>query len=240
MASAMGNGKREMVLDSQAFGGGGPFKACLLEGANSPPTTVILLHGRSSNPDNGPVVGLLRRSLRDLGYTTLSIANATPEPDEFPNYVADVQGANRLFPETYARVRAGMAALAKLRAADAVLLGFSMGSRMHAGFLAAGNAGTLPVRGLIALSAGINGAGPLNIANSLPKVLVPVLDVYGEGDPMCADSADARKTAYHAGQGKSFVQIKIGNKAPHAFDGNEREMEAAVHDWMKQIAPRAA
>jgi len=32
----------------------------------------------------------------------------------------------------------------------------------------------------------------------------------------------------------------VGNKAPHAFDGSERDMEASVLDWMKQTAPCAA
>jgi len=232
------NGKKELFLDSKPHGGSGYFKVYLLEGKNRPTTGVILLHGRHSNPDNGPVVGRLRRSLTEAGYTTLSLANPVPEPDEFPNYVADVQGKNTLFPEAYARIRAGMAMLAGQGVIDVVLLGFSMGARMHAAFLAEGNAGSLPIRGFVALSNGTNGVGPLNSANSLPKIRVPVLDVYGEGDPLSADSAVARKAAYESGEGKSFTQVKVGNKAPHAFDGSEPDMEAAVLAWMKQIAPQ--
>jgi dienelactone hydrolase len=239
MNTAPRNGGKEVFLDSKPYGGSGRFKAYLLAGQGGPPTAVILLHGRNSNPDDGPVVGRLRRSLHQAGYTTLSLANPVPEPDEFPNYVADVQGKNALFPEAYARIRAGMAMLAGSGVVDVVLLGFSMGARMHAAFLAEGNAGSLPIRGLVALSNGTNGVGPLNSANSLPKIVVPVLDVYGAGDPLSADTAAARKAAYQAGQGKSFTQVKVGNSAPHAFDGSEPEMETAVLGWMKQTAPRA-
>ena len=240
MRAALGSGGKEIFLDSKPYGGSGRFKAYLLEGKDKPATAVILLHGRHSNPSDGPVVSQLRRGLHEAGYTTLSLANPVPEKDEFSNYVADIQGKNALFPEAYARLRAGMAALAKLGIADAVLLGFSMGARMHAAFLAEGNAGSLPVRGFVALSNGTNGVGPLNSANSLPKILVPVLDVYGEGDPLSAETAAARKAAYESGMGKSFIQVRVGNNAPHAFDGSEAEMGAAVRDWLKKIAPRAS
>jgi len=239
MGTAPGNGRKEVFLDSKPYGGSGRFRAFLLDGGKNPAHGVILLHGRLSNPDDGPVVGRLRRSLNEAGYTTLSLANPVPEPDEFPHYVADVQGKNALFPEAYARIRAGMATLAGRGVVDVVLLGFSMGARMHAAFLAEGNAGSLPIRGFVALSNGTNGAGPLNSATSLPKIVVPVLDVYGAGDPLSAETAAARKAAYQAGQGKSFTQVKVGNKAPHAFDGSERDMEASVLDWMQQTAPRA-
>lgn len=237
MRTAVVNGRKEIFLDSKPYGGAGRFKAYLLEGRNGPATGVILLHGRHSNPDNGPVVGRLRRCLNEAGYTTLSLANPVPEPDEFPHYVADVEGQNALFPEAYARIRAGMATLAGRRVADVVLLGFSMGARMQAAYLADGNSGPLPIRGFVALSNGTNGVGPLNSASTLPKVLVPVLDVYGAGDPLSAETAAARKAAYESGQGKSFTQVKVGTNAPHAFDGSEPEMEAAVLDWMKKTAP---
>src|SRR3546814_13147553 len=94
-----------LSLDSKADGGVGPFAALLLEGSGRPATGVVLLHGRNGNPDSA-VVGPLRRSLNAAGYTTLSLQNPIPEAgDEFPNYVADLNGANRVFPEAFARVR---------------------------------------------------------------------------------------------------------------------------------------
>jgi len=231
MSSESNNSK--LKLDSGSFGGTGPFVAFLAQGKRK--TAIIILHGRNSNPDDGPIVGILRHSLAEAEYTTLSIANPVPDPDEFPKYVADVEGPNSLFREAYARIRAGIADVAARGAANVILLGFSMGARMHAGFLASGHLTLVPVRGLVALSAGNNGPGSLNTANSLPKVTVPVVDIYAEGDAMCNDTAADRKAAYQKGSGKSYTQVKIGNKAGHAFEGSEKEMEKAVQDWIKNL-----
>lgn len=233
-------GRREIYLDSLPYTGAGRFRAFILEGKHRPTTGILLLHGRRSNPDNGPVIGHLRRALNDVGYTTISVACPAPDPDEFPNYAADASGDNLLFTESFARVRAAMSALARIGIFEVVLLGFGMGARMQSAFLSADVPSILPVRGFIALGNGTNGTGMLDCTNTLPGVLVPVLDAFGGGDAHCVEFAEARRTAYESGIGISFTQVAIGDDAPHSFDGNERQLESIVLGWMDKTAPGVA
>ncbi len=225
-----------LTLDSSVHGGRDSFTGLLLEGAGRPKTGVILLHGRNGNP-NGAVVGFLRKSLNHAGYWTLSLANPIPKAgDEFPNYVADLGAENYVFPEAFARVRAGMAAL-KLRGVErCVLAGFSMGGRMMAALLAGGT-GPLPVKGLIALSIGVNGTGPLNTVNTLGRVAVPMIDICGEGDADVAGSLDKRKAAYGAGAGKAFASFLAKGVVPHNLAGAEAQVESEVLAWIAEVAP---
>lgn len=226
-----------LTLDSSAHGGGDSFTALLLEGTDRPQTGVILLHGRNGNP-NGAVVGFLRKALNHAGYWTLSLANPIPKAgDEFPNYVADLGAENYVFPEAFARVRAGMAALQQRGVERCVLAGFSMGGRMMTAFLAGGGKGPLSVKGLIALSIGVNGSGPLNTINTLGSVAVPVLDVCGEGDADVAGSLAKRKAAYGASVGRTFAGFLARGAIPHNLAGAEAEVEREALAWIAQVAP---
>ena len=121
-----------------------------------------------------------------------------------------------------------------------VLLGHSMGARMHSAFLAQGERTELPVRALIALSNGVNGIPPLNAASSLKGICLPVLDVSGEGDPNVSKSLDVRKTAYCGGRGKDFTGIVINGAVPHDFAGFDQDVERCVHAWIATVAPAYA
>jgi dienelactone hydrolase len=212
----------------------------LLAGAGKPATGVVLLHGRAGSPD-GAAVGFMRKALNRAGYWTLSLANPIPKAgDEFPNYVADLAAENYVFPEAFARVRAGLAALKARGVRDAALAGFSMGGRMQAAFLAEGGGkAALPIKGLIALSIGVNGSGPLNTANTLGRVAVPVIDVCGEADTDFAGSQGKRKEAYGAGAGKEFTAFIAKGNIPHNLAGAEVEVEKQVIAWLGKIAPVA-
>ena len=76
----------------------------LLRGTGRPATAVILMHGRVGGAD-GAVVGWLRKALNAAGYSTLSLEKPAPQTGgEFADYVADVTGPNKLFPEAGARI----------------------------------------------------------------------------------------------------------------------------------------
>lgn len=228
---------QQLTLSSKEYGGQDTFKGVLLSGDGTGQRGVVLMHGRNAHPD-GAVVGLLRKSLQRLGYTTLSIENPIPRAgDEFPNYVTDVVSGNYVFAEAASRVRAAVAALKERGIREVVLLGFSMGARLQAAYLAQNGPSALPIRGLIALSGGTNGTGPLNIANSLQHIQEPVLDVSGQADADVASTAEARKAAYTAGKGKSYSQVVLNGAVPHNFAGSEKELTEEVHDWISAVAP---
>ena len=136
---------------------GGSFGGLLLEGADSPRVGVILMHGLGGTPDSS-VVLQMRYSLNNSGYTTLSIENPIPADangngvfTDFSDYTADVRfGANSVFPEMHERVQASLDYFETLGIEQAVIGGFSLGSRFATEFVARGQqSGDMPVAGLI-------------------------------------------------------------------------------------------
>jgi pimeloyl-ACP methyl ester carboxylesterase len=245
-----------LALNSAGYGGGGAFSGILREGHGSPGVGVILLHGRGQNPD-GNVVGPLRLSLNDLGYTTLSIAlpipadsNGNAVATDFEDYVADLSGANYVFPEVYARVRAAEAELQGHGIERTVLIGFSLGSRLGAAFMARGAPGVLLVLGYAGVGLYANSIDPLNGAATLDEIAVPVLDIYGSLDLTAGAGAAARSAAYATGPGLSFTQVAVPQVGPlpendaHQFDDvaqpeakvNQAQLKAEVANWLQSVA----
>ena len=216
-------------IDSGPHGGSGPFSAALLEAKGSE-SGVVLMHGRNSHPD-GPVVGFMRKRLHQRGYTTLSLANPLPPSgDEFADYVKDLENGNFVFREASARLKAALHLLRKLP--SVYLLGFSMGSRLMASFLAGADRGQKDIRGFVALSIGVNGPGPLSALNTLGSVSVPVLEICGEADTDVAKSASERRTVYEKSGGPSYTQFILPGKVPHNFAGSEELVLHQVLTWL--------
>lgn len=231
--------EERLNLDSRSAGGAGAFSGLLLQGAGRPATVVILLHGRVEGPD-GPVVGWLRRKLNAAGYATLSLENPVPQSaNEFADYVADVTGPNKLFPEAGARIVAAMAEMKQRGCVAAVLGGFSMGARMTSAFLASGIAGPLPVKGFIAIGIGVNGKGPLDSTTTLGKVKVPVIDVCGAADGEVAKTADKRAGIYRSAGGPDYATQVLAGEIGHNLAGAEAEAGKQILAWLAAHAPLA-
>jgi alpha/beta superfamily hydrolase len=176
---------------------------------------ILLVHGIGVHPDHG-IIGILRASLADLGYATLSIQmpveRAEARADEyFP----------ALFPEAAERIQAGADWLARKGYARPVLLSHSLGSWMSnvyfermpgppfAAWLCLGRSGPF---------SGMGGAK------------VPVFDVYGEKDLSSVLRADwRRKIALDAIPGSKQQMIPA---ADHHYSGREKELAAALRDFL--------
>jgi dienelactone hydrolase len=249
-----------LMLDSSGFGGAGTFSGILREGAGAPDVGVILLHGRGAQP-NGRVVGPLRHSLNDLGYTTLSIAlpvpadtDGDPGATDFQDYVNDVNGPDFAFPELYARVHAAQGELASRGVDEVVLIGFSLGSRMGAAFLARGAPGPVPVIAYAGIGMYANSIDPLNTSLTLDEIGIPVLDLFGSLDTPAVTDAAARAAAYDFGPGVSYTQVVVPQSGPlpvddaHQFDNiaqpeaqvNQTRMRLEVASWISRVAPLTA
>lgn len=227
----------QLNLSSKEHGGQDLFKGLLLQGNGPQRRGVILMHGRNAHPD-GVIVSLMRKRLQAIGYTTLSIANPIPKAgDEFPNYVSDIKGENYVFREASARIDASVAKLTKRGVKEILLVGFSMGARLLAAHLAQRRASTHPIKGIVILSGGTNGAGPLNVASSLQQIQLPVLDVCGQGDADVASTAEARKSAYESGKETKYSQVVLPGAVPHNFAGHEEVLVKTVHSWITSVAP---
>jgi pimeloyl-ACP methyl ester carboxylesterase len=169
---------------------------------------VVIVHGSGVHPDHG-VIGSLRVALADMGYTTLSI--------QMPVLAADTPAAEyypKLFPEAGERIRAAEAWLSNKGLKKQVLVSHSLGAWMSQEYLQ--KAGGSPFAGYVSMGR----SGPL------PKLALPVLDVYGEKDfPAVLESAPARRAS---------VQVRIAG-ADHFYNGREAELAAVLKDFISGL-----
>lgn len=252
---------KSITLNSASEGGNANFSALLLQpiiGTVLSKTGIVLLHGRGGNPDSA-VVRQLRKDLYDRGYTTLSIQEAVPgtfvEGDSvnkppYSDYVDDVNdNANSVFLETYARVRTAINELEARAITKVVVIGFSLGSRMAAAYVARGQiGGVLSVAGLVGIGmyAGDLDPDPLKTTLTLAEVDIPVLDIYGSNDDPSVSTAAARKAAYDAGIGDvaNYTQEALDcggvsnpdcHKLVNLKGSSTSPLEMAVSNWIGNL-----
>jgi pimeloyl-ACP methyl ester carboxylesterase len=196
--------------------GGRKFLGILSEARNAP-AVVLLVHGVGVHPDHG-VIGALRTSLVDAGYTTLSIqmpvqkadaALADYHPTVFPNAVERIRSAGRwLGGKGYKRI---------------VLLSHSMGSWMSNVYYEETPDPPFAAWVCMGLTGGYGG---------MRNVKVPVLDVYGEKDLPQVLRADWRRQMT-LGSIAGSRQVKIAG-ADHFYAGKEKELTAAIVAFMRE------
>jgi dienelactone hydrolase len=188
-------------------------------------TAVILAHGRGHGPDDH-VVGPLRRAIaKDAGLTTLSLQMPVlPNP----NYLA----YSVTFPDSYKALQAAVDYLINEKGVKRIyFLGYSMGARMTAAFLALH--GTPAVVGYVGVGLLEGGGEPLDANASIRKLRIPVLDLYADSTPLDLSSAENRKTLI----GQRYRQVRI-NGANHSFKGHESELSREVVSWLKDQEAR--
>ncbi|MGE0557659.1 MAG: PEP-CTERM sorting domain-containing protein [Burkholderiales bacterium] len=241
-AGALSPGDTLLFLDSTGNGGDtNSFDAVLREGTSK--VGVILLHGRGERTSDGHVILPLRLDLHTKGYTTLSIDTPLPDPvinanpANYSNFQADAAlgGTNYVFPELYSRVQAATDELQSRGIERAVLVGFSMGSRLGSAYMSFGAAGSIPIVGFIGVGmASDNMASLLDTPTSLAGISVPVLDLYGSLDNFTVLNSAANRAAAYAGP--SYTQIEQAG-TEHQWVDYEPQLISHVDRWMNVYAP---
>ncbi len=172
---------------------------------------ILLVHGVGVHPDHG-VIGILRASLAEAGFTTLSIQMPVQASDaKLEDYYPTV------FPEAVERIRAGAQWLKDKGAAKVVLLSHSMGSWMSNVYYEKTENPAFAAWVCMGLTGGYGAMG---------NVRVPVLDVYGENDLPVVLRADWRRRAT-IGNIEGSRQVRIDG-ADHHYLGREKELAAAI------------
>ncbi len=200
--------------------GGRKFLGLLTETPNAR-AAILLVHGVGVHPDHG-VIGALRASLADAGYTTLSIQMPVQKADAGLNdYYPTV------FPEAVERIRSATRWLNAKGIGRTVLLSHSMGSWMSNVYYE-----STPASPFVAwVCMGLTG-GYANMRN----VRVPVLDVYGEHDLPNVLRADWRRRMT-VGSITGGRQVRIAG-ADHVYAGKERELTATIDAFIRaQVLP---
>ncbi len=181
----------------------------------------VVMHGTGVHPDWPTVVQPLRVGLAESGWHTLSIQMPVLANEaEHGDYAA-------IYDWVPGRIDAAVRYLRDKGAGKVVLIGHSQGTTMTAYYLSRTHQ---PVDGFVAvgMSAGIAG-GPMDTLAHLPRLDLPMLDLYGSEDlPEVIASAAQRRQAAPPGV---YSQIKVDG-ADHFFDGEEEPLLDAVNAWL--------
>ncbi len=168
---------------------------------------VIVVHGLGVHPD-WALIGALRSSLPEQGYTTLSV--------QMPVLAADAKGDDyaALFPDAAERLAAAVAYLKTKGYANIALASHSMGARMSNYFLVTAPAPGIGAWVAIGLSNGIFvDAG---------RLALPILDIYGQRDlPLVLQGADARAAVLARLKGSAQIEVAGSD---HFFTGSEKTL----------------
>ena len=192
------------------------FLGLYAESQNAP-AAVLLVHGVGVHPDFG-VIGALRASLADAGYTTLAIQMPVQKSDAgIGDYYPTV------FPNAVERIRSAVRWLQGRGARRIVLLSHSMGSWMSNVYYE--ETPDSPFAAWICM--GLTG-GYGNMRN----VKVPLLDVYGENDLPAVLRADWRRRMTIATI-DAARQVTIPG-ANHHYAGKEGALAAVINGFLRE------
>lgn len=235
----------------------GDFTGLLLEGADSPNVGVLLMHGRGDNPD-GYGVGVLRNSLNQSGYTTLSIDNPTTtdivgnQSTAFSDYEANT---STVFTASHERIQSSLDFFKGLGVDQVVMAGISLGSRLLSEYVANGQRTDDPeIIGFIGMSMINNSATDLNPLQNLDDIVVPVLDVVGDRDLAALvfnGGQNGRESVYGGidytkaildcpasyGGGFSEAEERALCHSMVGVSGSNPVLENTVQGWMERVAP---
>lgn len=213
------------------------FFAIYTPASNGPAKgAVLIMHGQGRHPDWPEVISPLRRQLPERGWTTLSL--------QMPLLPAGAPAIalGPLFEESPARIRAGLEFLRAKGAKRIVLLGHELGAAMGAAFLAKEQPEGVSGFVGVALEAPttqstIYTLDPrLYTPNSLAKITLPVLDIYGGHDhPNVTETDRLRAAAAQQAGNKHYEQSRFPD-ADHYFTGYEDDLVDAVQRWLDQSA----
>jgi len=215
-------------------------------------TGIVLIHGRGGDP-NRAVVRQLRHDLYYRGFSTISIQAPVPEgyveggeTPPWSEYEDDVTGPNYVFPETYARVRAAINKLKTYGNNQFILIGFSMGSRMGAAYVARGQPFLKSSRviGFVGIGMRSVGIDPLNMDFTLDEITAPVLDIFGDGDTDAVNTA-AGRVAVYGGSPVNYSQVELDcaedltvqecHKLTGLKGSPTAPLESTVSDWINMV-----
>lgn len=205
-----------LFISSGAFAGQ-PDGSVYLDGKSST-YGLILAHGKGQNP-TWFVVDPLRKGIhKDLGYHTISL--------QMPTGYGDWKEYADGFPKAYNTIKEAIRFLKDKGVTHIYLFGHSMGARMASAFVAENQNSDLA--GLVVAGCRNNGGYPLACDQSLKKVDLPVLDIWGGKNGKDSKAASQREGMIS----DTYTQASISG-ANHKFEKREDELVEAVANWLK-------
>lgn len=214
--------------------GGQKFLAVFTEDqTGAPKGGAIIVHGIGVHPNWTEVIYPLRTELPNHGWATLSI-----QMPVLPNE-ATVKDYIPLIKEAGPRIQAAIEFLKSKNIEPLVIVAHSLGATMASATLA--EQGDLGLRGFVAIGMSGSDLDPqLDTTAQLPKLKIPVLDLYGSRDlDTVLAAAQPRAAAMRKAGNTGYRQLQIEG-ADHFFVGVEDELVRRVYGWLEQLdAPNA-
>lgn len=187
---------------------------------------MIVLHGTGFHPDWEQVVQPVRVKMTEHGWNTLSIQLPLLEKSAaYEDYVP-------LYPQVPARMQAATNYLRERGVDQIVVVAHSQGATMASYYLA-NIEHEIDALVAIGMSAQHNQT-EINSAESLKRIKIPVLDIYGSRDfPTVLETAEKRRQG--AAHNERYSQMVIAD-AYHFFDdsNHERELLITVARWLEE------
>jgi len=188
----------------------------------------ILLHGIGVHPDWPDVIFPLRTQLPEYGWSTLSIQMPVLGNEAaFADYAP-------LFAQVAGRIDAAIALLKSKGINNIVIIGHSLGASMGAYYLSSNKT---DVRAFVGIGMSMSKQDKrMDTPNSLAKIKIPVLDLYGEQDMLSVlDSVKRRANAATEAGNKYYFQLRTPG-ADHFFRDQEEVLVKRVGGWLNRYA----
>ena len=186
---------------------------------------MIVVHGTGIHPNWEQVVQPIRVRMTGQGWNTLAIQMPILRNGaEYHEYAA-------IYPEVPARLQAAEAFLNEKGLKTILIVAHSQGATMSSYYLSR-NASS--VAGFLAIGMNANQKDAhINSAESLKKINIPVLDLYGSDDLAAVlETVERRKQG--GAHNPNFAQQVVAG-ANHFFDGMNDELLAAVIAWSSKF-----
>ena len=224
----------DAVLDGEVIylkDGDHEFMAIDTEAEDEAKGAVIILHGRGFHPNWQDTVYPLRTQLPAKGWRTLSLQMPVLEKSaKYYDYIP-------VFPLAKPRIEAGIAYLKEQGVNNIVLFAHSCGAHMAMEWIRQ-KEGKVEDMINAYIGAGMGATDykqPMEQPFPLPKMSIPVLDIYGEKEyPAVLRMAPGRKAMIEkAGNSKSKQVVVAG--ANHYFTDKGDELVAPIVDWLNSL-----
>jgi pimeloyl-ACP methyl ester carboxylesterase len=186
---------------------------------------MIVVHGTGIHPNWEQVVQPIRVGMTNHGWHTLAIQMPILRNGaEYHEYAA-------IYPEVPARLQAAEAFMREKGIKTLLIVAHSQGATMSSYFLSRNPS---DASGFLAIGMNANqNDADINSAESLKKINIPVLDLYGSNDlPAVLETAERRK---QGGAHNTRYSQQVVEGANHFFDGMNEELLSAVVNWSSRF-----
>lgn len=218
----------DSILDGEAVwlqADGHEFLSIYTEAEEESSKGIIVVHGTGIHPNWDQVVKPVRVEMTTHGWNTLSIQMPILRNEaEYAEYVP-------LYPEIPPRIKAAEQYLQEQGVKEIVIVAHSQGATMSAYYLSRNKS---PVKAFVAIGMGATQKDShVNSAESLKKINIPVLDLYGTDDlPGVLETSDLRKKS--SAHNPAYQQV-VTEGAEHFYEGKETKLIDSINQWLQQL-----